>query len=96
MEWVVKRSSRSQPQSGEAVLRLRGLPFGCSKEEIAQFFSGKKIHFVKSIIIHIFGKSWIHISIGMGKICLSFRIKVCKIALIYMMMDKFNLTLFHL
>lgn len=42
MEWVVKRSSRNQPQSGEAVLRLRGLPFGCSKEEIAQFFSGKK------------------------------------------------------
>ncbi|XP_045211542.1 heterogeneous nuclear ribonucleoprotein H3-like isoform X1 [Mercenaria mercenaria] len=43
MEWVVKRSSRNQPQSGEAVLRLRGLPFGCSKEEIAQFFSGLEL-----------------------------------------------------
>lgn len=40
MEWVVKRSGRNQPQSKEAVLRLRGLPFGCSKEEIMQFFSG--------------------------------------------------------
>jgi len=40
MDWVVKRSGRNQPQSRDAVLRLRGLPFGCSKEEIMQFFSG--------------------------------------------------------
>jgi len=43
MDWVVKRSGRNQPQSKEAVLRLRGLPFGCSKEEIMQFFSGNLI-----------------------------------------------------
>ncbi|XP_052761660.1 heterogeneous nuclear ribonucleoprotein H3-like isoform X2 [Mya arenaria] len=43
MDWVVKRSGRNQPQSRDAVLRLRGLPFGCSKEEIMQFFSGLEI-----------------------------------------------------
>ncbi|XP_052235434.1 heterogeneous nuclear ribonucleoprotein F-like isoform X2 [Dreissena polymorpha] len=43
MDWVVKRSGRNQPESKEAVLRLRGLPFGCSKEEIMQFFSGLEI-----------------------------------------------------
>lgn len=31
------------PGSCEAVVRLRGLPFGCSKEEIAQFFTGEII-----------------------------------------------------
>lgn len=25
----------------DCVVRLRGLPFGCSKEEIANFFSGQ-------------------------------------------------------
>ena len=43
MDWVVKRSGPNQPDhgGGDAVVRLRGLPFGCSKEEIAHFFSGK-------------------------------------------------------
>jgi heterogeneous nuclear ribonucleoprotein F/H len=27
----------------EGVVRLRGLPFGCSKEEISQFFNGLEI-----------------------------------------------------
>ena len=27
----------------EGVVRLRGLPFGCSKEEISQFFNGFEI-----------------------------------------------------
>jgi len=42
MEWVVKRSGPEQiKDSTDAVVRLRGLPFGCSKEEIAHFFTGK-------------------------------------------------------
>lgn len=42
MDWVIKRAGSGQMQgSNEAVVRLRGLPFGCSKEEIAQFFTGK-------------------------------------------------------
>ncbi|XP_041362395.1 heterogeneous nuclear ribonucleoprotein H3-like isoform X2 [Gigantopelta aegis] len=43
MEWVVKRAGPNQPSLNEAVVRLRGLPFGCSKEEIAQFFTGLEI-----------------------------------------------------
>lgn len=44
MEWVVKRSGPNQVQgNNDAVVRLRGLPFGCSKEEIAHFFTGLEI-----------------------------------------------------
>ena len=41
MEWVVKRNGPNQQANMDAVVRLRGLPFGCSKEEIAHFFSGR-------------------------------------------------------
>lgn len=37
----MKRSGPNQMNNNDAVVRLRGLPFGCSKEEIAHFFSGK-------------------------------------------------------
>lgn len=41
MEWVVKRSGMNLENAmDDGCVRLRGLPFGCSKEEIAQFFSG--------------------------------------------------------
>lgn len=44
MEWMVKRSgppNAAAPSSDDdCFVRLRGLPFGCSKEEIAQFFTG--------------------------------------------------------
>ena len=41
MDWVVKRSGPNQlTGNNDAVVRLRGLPFGCSKEEIAHFFTG--------------------------------------------------------
>ena len=43
MEWVVKRSGLNlENVMDDGCVRLRGLPFGCSKEEIAQFFSGMK------------------------------------------------------
>lgn len=41
MEWVIKRSGSSSNSNEDGCVRLRGLPFGCSKEEIAQFFTGK-------------------------------------------------------
>jgi len=41
MDWVVKRSGPNQVvPNNDAVIRLRGLPFGCSKEEVAHFFTG--------------------------------------------------------
>ncbi|XP_063244417.1 LOW QUALITY PROTEIN: heterogeneous nuclear ribonucleoprotein H2 [Bacillus rossius redtenbacheri] len=44
MEWVVKRSGLNlETTMDDGCVRLRGLPFGCSKEEIAQFFSGLEI-----------------------------------------------------
>lgn len=49
MEWVIKRAGPGQMTgTQDAVVRLRGLPFGCSKEEIAQFFTGLyQSHLVK-------------------------------------------------
>lgn len=41
MEWVIKRSGSTANSNEDGCVRLRGLPFGCSKEEIAQFFTGK-------------------------------------------------------
>ncbi|KAK3886362.1 hypothetical protein Pcinc_009467 [Petrolisthes cinctipes] len=44
MEWVVKRAGFGvSGGEDDGCVRLRGLPFGCSKEEIAQFFSGLEI-----------------------------------------------------
>lgn len=43
MDWVVKRSGPSHGVSDDGCVRLRGLPFGCSKEEIAQFFTGTNL-----------------------------------------------------
>ncbi|XP_033908066.1 heterogeneous nuclear ribonucleoprotein H-like isoform X2 [Acipenser ruthenus] len=44
MDWVMKHTGPNSPESeGDGLVRLRGLPFGCSKEEIVQFFSGLEI-----------------------------------------------------
>ena len=46
MEWTLKSQSRggSSSESGtDGVVRLRGLPFGCTKEDIAQFFDGEYV-----------------------------------------------------
>ena len=48
MDYVLSRSgdgkSDTSPASGlggnDCIVRLRGLPYQCSKEEVAQFFSG--------------------------------------------------------
>uniref|UniRef100_A0AC11EKT8 Heterogeneous nuclear ribonucleoprotein H3 n=1 Tax=Ovis aries TaxID=9940 RepID=A0AC11EKT8_SHEEP len=38
MDWVMKHNGPNDASDG--TVRLRGLPFGCSKEEIVQFFQG--------------------------------------------------------
>ncbi|KAM9325152.1 heterogeneous nuclear ribonucleoprotein H3 [Gastrophryne carolinensis] len=44
MEWVLKHNNSADSDSStDGTVRLRGLPFGCSKEEIVQFFSGLRI-----------------------------------------------------
>ncbi|CAH1992733.1 unnamed protein product [Acanthoscelides obtectus] len=43
MEWTIKRSGPQSTSEDDGCVRLRGLPFGCSKEEIANFFSGLEI-----------------------------------------------------
>nr|2HGM_A Chain A, Heterogeneous nuclear ribonucleoprotein F [Homo sapiens]2KG0_A Chain A, Heterogeneous nuclear ribonucleoprotein F [Homo sapiens] len=37
------RGSNSADSANDGFVRLRGLPFGCTKEEIVQFFSGLEI-----------------------------------------------------
>lgn len=45
MEWVVNRMSNSDSEvtSTDGVIRLRGLPYGCSKQDIADFFAGMSL-----------------------------------------------------
>ncbi|KAG3275265.1 HNRNPF-like [Ictidomys tridecemlineatus] len=44
MGWVLKHSGpNSANTANDGFVRLRGLPFGCTKEEIVQFFSGLEI-----------------------------------------------------
>ncbi|XP_015776015.1 PREDICTED: heterogeneous nuclear ribonucleoprotein H2-like isoform X6 [Acropora digitifera] len=43
MEQTCKRMGQPQDRGNEAVVRLRGLPFQVSKEEIEQFFTGLEI-----------------------------------------------------
>nr|XP_039252500.1 heterogeneous nuclear ribonucleoprotein F-like [Styela clava] len=45
MEYVLGRSGQDsvEQENYDGVLRIRGLPYQCSKEEIAQFFSGLEI-----------------------------------------------------
>lgn len=41
MEWVVEHSGRSHlSDNADSVIRLRGLPFECTKEDISNFFEG--------------------------------------------------------
>ncbi|XP_043189168.1 heterogeneous nuclear ribonucleoprotein H2-like isoform X2 [Amphibalanus amphitrite] len=44
MDWVVRRSGAAAASpADEGCVRLRGLPYSCSKEEIANFFSGLEV-----------------------------------------------------
>uniref|UniRef100_A0A2K6L380 RRM domain-containing protein n=1 Tax=Rhinopithecus bieti TaxID=61621 RepID=A0A2K6L380_RHIBE len=44
MDWVLKHTGPNSPDAAnDDFVRLRGLPFGCSKEEIVPFFSGLEI-----------------------------------------------------
>ncbi|KAG1675093.1 Heterogeneous nuclear ribonucleoprotein H2 [Nymphon striatum] len=43
MEWVCRKNYPSNDSNATGFVWLRGIPFGCSKEEIAQFFAGLKI-----------------------------------------------------
>ncbi|XP_020383569.1 heterogeneous nuclear ribonucleoprotein H3-like isoform X3 [Rhincodon typus] len=44
MDWALKHANPNQTEStSDGTVRLRGLPFGCSKEEILQFFTGLEI-----------------------------------------------------
>lgn len=41
LEWDCKKEERVTGVEGSGVVRLRGLPFGCTEDKIQTFFSGK-------------------------------------------------------
>ncbi|XP_071808407.1 heterogeneous nuclear ribonucleoprotein F-like [Asterias amurensis] len=43
MEWVTRRSGAASFKDNEGCIRMRGIPYECSKEEIMQFFQGLEI-----------------------------------------------------
>lgn len=58
MEWALNAMRQSEngfdtiPNVSDdvGVVKLRGLPFGCSKEEIVQFFDGKCSTYILKIL----------------------------------------------
>ncbi|CAG0887832.1 unnamed protein product [Darwinula stevensoni] len=43
MDWTLKRQYGGPNYQQDGCVRLRGLPFGCTKEEVANFFAGLEI-----------------------------------------------------
>lgn len=57
MDWVVSRCGMNMENvMDEGCIRMRGLPYGCTKEEVASFFSGTSLHHLKSRSVNPFRK----------------------------------------
>lgn len=53
MDWVVSRCGMNMENvMDEGCIRMRGLPYGCTKEEVASFFSGTSSQIM--LFSHIF------------------------------------------
>lgn len=42
-EWALRRQTNSRELKNDAVVKLRGLPFDCTIDEVATFFDGKSL-----------------------------------------------------
>ncbi len=43
MDYVIRRNGKPETKVEDAVIRLRGLPFDVTKEEIVDFFNGEPL-----------------------------------------------------
>lgn len=53
MEWDCRKEDRSGGGEGSGVVRLRGLPFGCTIEQIENFFSGMRGEGIKMMHFYL-------------------------------------------
>ena len=57
MQWVIERNQQNQQDEqdgGENVVRLRGLPFDSTKDDIEKFFDGKPLKATFNFFIFLY------------------------------------------
>ena len=80
MEWVVKRSTGNftGDADNDNVVRLRGLPFECSREDIYKFFEGNALYdsFLSHTRVIPHPRRTMRVLFSFSKINLSFKILI--------------------